>query len=238
MKSKSLLLAAQELSKELSQLRFEDPVAYTYNPLQYAWKPHSAYLERFANTQKKVVFLGMNPGPFGMAQTGVPFGEVTAVRDWIGICEPVEHPKHEHPKRPIQGFECPRSEVSGKRLWGLFKDKFITPEKFFADHFVFNYCPLLFMHETGKNLTPDKFPAATTQKMYALCDTYLRKSIETLQPQWIIGVGDFARKRAEFALQGLNVKIGTILHPSPASPAANKGWTPKATSQLEALGIW
>ena len=34
---------------------------------------------------KRVVFLGMNPGPFGMAQVGVPFGEVAAVRDWLRI---------------------------------------------------------------------------------------------------------------------------------------------------------
>ena len=104
----------------MAATEFRAPVAYTYNPLEYAWAGHEAYVRRFGNGPKKVLYLGMNPGPFGMAQTGVPFGEVSAVRLWMGISACIGQPPAMHPKRPVQGFICPRSELSGRRLWGLF----------------------------------------------------------------------------------------------------------------------
>jgi len=101
----------------------------------------------------------MNPGPFGMAQIGVPFGEIASARDWLGLEGPVGQPRTVNPKRPVEGFACARSEVSGQRLWGLFRARFGAPEAFFAEHFVANYCPLVFF-EGGRNLTPDKLPMA------------------------------------------------------------------------------
>jgi len=230
--------AAQSLSAAVARLKFRLPVAFVYNPLDYAWAAHELYLSQFAGSPKRVVFLGMNPGPFGMAQTGVPFGEVAAVREWMGISAPVTQPKRTHPKRPVEGFACTRSEVSGRRLWGLFAERFGAPEKFFADHFVVNYCPLAFLDEGGRNLTPDKFPAAETERLHAVCDDHLRDVVSALRPEWVIGVGDFAEKRARIALDGVTVRFGKILHPSPASPAANRGWSAAATKQLQALGVW
>lgn len=212
--------------------------AYIYNPLEYAWETHADYIRRYGEGRKRVLFLGMNPGPFGMTQTGVPFGEIAAVRDWMKIHGHVGHPAKEHPKRPIEGFDCPRSEVSGRRLWGLFQERFGAPENFFRDHFVVNYCPLVFMDEGGKNLTPDKMNATATAKLFAACDLHLQQIAEAAKPEWVIGVGDFALGRAREALTGADVKFGKVLHPSPASPAANRGWSAAATKQLEALGVW
>src|SRR6478736_2557171 len=236
--SSQLIAAARELSTQVERLKFKPPVTYVYNPLDYAWAAHEEYLRRFGNSRKLIVFLGMNPGPFGMAQVGVPFGEVAAVRDWMGINAPVGKPKHEHPKRPVLGFDCLRSEVSGRRLWGLFAERFGEAERFFADHFAVNYCPLAFLSETGSNLTPDKLPATEQEKLFAACDEHLRHVLEILQPEWLIGVGGFARNRGEELCDELNIKLGQILHPSPASPAANRGWAAAATKQLVALGIW
>lgn len=236
--TRQVITAARELSDVVDGLRFRAPVAYVYNPLDYAWEAHETYLRRFAATRKRVMFLGMNPGPFGMAQTGVPFGEVAAVRDWMGIQAAVLQPKRVHPKRLIEGFACTRSEVSGRRLWGLFSERFGTAEKFFAEHFVANYCPLAFMDEGARNLTPDKFTAAESEPLYAACDAHLREVVAVLKPEWLIGVGDFAEKRARLALGAAGVRFGRILHPSPASPAANRGWSAAATRQLQALGIW
>ncbi|MBI5774781.1 MAG: single-stranded DNA-binding protein [Verrucomicrobia bacterium] len=233
-----LVAAARTLAAAVGRLKFRPPVAHVYNPLDYAWPAHEQYLREFGGGQRRVVFLGMNPGPFGMAQTGVPFGEIAAVRDWMGICAPVAPPKHAHPKRPVEGFGCARSEVSGRRLWGLFAERFGAPERFFAEHFVANFCPLAFMDEGGRNLTPDKFPGAESEKLFAACDEHLRQLVEILQPEWLIGVGDFAEKRARLALDGRGVRFGKILHPSPASPAANRGWAAAATKQLEALKVW
>lgn len=228
---------SQTLGTKLEAFSFPEPVTHVYNPTHYAKKSHDLYLQKFAGAPKEVIFLGMNPGPFGMAQTGVPFGEIGLVRDWMGIEAPVGVPEDEHPKRPITGFECTRSEVSGRRLWGWARDRFGSAETFFERFFVWNYCPLAFMTESGANFTPDKFPVALKEGIFAHCDEALRQLVDELNPAWVIGVGKFAEARARNALGGYDIQIGTILHPSPASPAANRGWSEAIEKQLCALGI-
>lgn len=237
---KALIASTRHLVEKLSDLEFGEPAACVYRPLEYAWKPHQRYLERFATGSKRVVFLGMNPGPFGMVQTGVPFGEVAAVRDWMGISEPVGKPEDEHPKRPVEGFECQRSEVSGRRLWSLFAERFGTAEAFFKDHFVLNYCPLVWMSASGANLTPDKLPAAEMQPVEEACLKHLGEVVSLLRPSFLIGIGGFAEERLHRAAEacGYQARIGRILHPSPASPAANRGWAAAASRQLTELGVW
>jgi len=238
----TLITAAHTLRDALRGLPFSTPVSHVYCPLDYAWEPCQQYLERYGSARKRVIFLGMNPGPFGMAQTGVPFGEIPAVRDWMGIQAPVGKPEPEHPKRPIDGFACPKSEVSGRRLWGLFAERFGSAAAFFADHFVVNYCPLVFMSATGSNITPDKIPAAEITPVDAACDAHLVTVLQALDPEWVIGVGGFAEAKLARALDTLGatstIKLGRVLHPSPASPAANRGWAEAATKQLTAQGVW
>ncbi len=236
--AQELIEAAADLARRTGVLSFRAPVAYVYKPLEYAWAPHEMYLRLHGSGGKRVIFLGMNPGPFGMAQTGVPFGEVAAVRDWVGVEAPVGKPERECPKRPITGFACKRSEVSGKRLWGLFAKRFGTAAKFFQEHLVMNYCPLVFMDEGGRNLTPDKFAGEAAEAMFAACDTHLRRVAAATQAEWVIGVGKFAEGRARQALLGHGVAIGTIPHPSPANPKANKDWGGAATKALVEMGVW
>jgi single-strand selective monofunctional uracil DNA glycosylase len=229
--------AAETLAREVDALSFATPVTHVYNPLRYAGATHREYVRRYAATPKRVVFLGMNPGPWGMAQTGIPFGEVAAVRDWLGISGEVGRPELEHPRRPVEGFACRRSEVSGARLWGAFATRHGEPERFFRERFVANYCPLLFLEETGRNRTPDKLAADERGVLFAACDDHLRAVCEALSPEWVIGVGGFAAGRAEAALSDTGIRVGTILHPSPASPAANRGWAEQADAQLETYGL-
>ena len=229
------------LSAECGALRFAAPVAAVYNPLEYAKRPHNKYLELAGTAPKKVIFLGMNPGPWGMAQTGVPFGEISAVRDWLGIKAPVGKPEREHPKRPVEGFACAKSEVSGRRLWGLFRERFKTPAVFFRGHFVANYCPLVFMEGSGANITPDKLPAEEAKSLFEICDRALADTIKLLKPQWIIGIGGFAKKRIDRVQNQFfagEFTAAQILHPSPASPKANKGWDKDTEKTLKELGIW
>ncbi len=228
---------ADTLAAEVDRLSFSPPVAHVYNPLVYAREPHARYLARYGQGPKEAVFVGMNPGPWGMAQTGVPFGEVAMVREWLGIEAAVGKPAHEHPKKLVTGFACRRSEVSGRRLWGLFRSRFGGPERFFARFFVLNYCPLLFLDAAGRNITPDKLKPAEREPLLAACDEALRRSVACLRPARVIGVGSFAAQRAEAALAELTVPVGRILHPSPASPAANKGWEETVLAQLRAQGI-
>lgn len=232
--------AVDRLVAAVDRLAFAEPVAYVYNPLVYARALHDQYLKRFAHRGIAALFLGMNPGPFGMAQTGVPFGEVAAVRDWMQLSGAVNQPPKVHPKRPIEGLDCAKSEVSGRRLWGLFAERYPKAEDFFAEHFVANYCPLVFMSATGANITPDKLPAKERLPLEEACDAHLADLVRALEPKRLIGVGGFAVKQAERALAaaGLSVPIGTILHPSPASPAANRGWAGQAVRQLIDQGVW
>ncbi len=237
---KSISKATDLVCEALEQVTFSEPVTHVYNPLEYARKPHQKYIDRFAGAGKRVLFLGMNPGPWGMAQTGIPFGEVDAVKNWLGICEEVARPAHEHPKRPIEGFACAKSEVSGRRLWGLFSERFPDPEDFFRDHYVVNYCPLVWMEQSGRNRTPDKIPAGEMAEVYAACDRYVQAHLEALRPTFAIGVGAFAETcfRRICDANGLSTTIGKILHPSPASPAANRDWGGTVTAQLKDLGLW
>ena len=257
MPSQTIYSKLQKISAVLAAnagaFRFGPPVAAVYNPLEYAKDPHNMYLKLAGSSAKKVIFLGMNPGPWGMAQTGVPFGEVAAVRDWLGIEAAVGNPKREHPKRPIEGFSCRRSEVSGRRLWGLFAERFGSPKVFFRDHFVANYCPLVFMDQNGANITPDKLPAEETSPLFEICDRALADTINALKPQWVIGVGGFAKKRIDKVKEKFfgetetggscekakqDFSTAQILHPSPASPLANSGWGREVTKTLEELGVW
>lgn len=228
---------SKQLARDVADLSFGAPTACIYNPLVYAWRPHEHYVRRYATQGVKAILVGMNPGPWGMAQTGVPFGEVALVRDFLGIDAAVDQPASVHPKRPIQGFACPRSEVSGRRLWGWARERFGSAERFRDTFFVTNYCPLVFMEESARNRTPDKLPAEERDPLFHACDEALRRLVAWCQPTWVIGVGAFAMKRAEAALSNTGVQIGTILHPSPASPAANRGWAPQVDRQLAKLGI-
>ncbi|MDR2179922.1 MAG: hypothetical protein LBP21_06415 [Synergistaceae bacterium] len=252
LKVEKVLKAARVLRDRAGDISFAPPVVQVYNPLSYAWGAFEEYVARYGAGEKRVLFLGMNPGPWGMTQTGVPFGEVSAVRDWLGISAAIGRPREEHPRYPVKGYACGRSEVSGRRLWGLFRERFGTAESFFQEHFVANYCPLLFIETSenpktpkdskirARNLTPDKLPASERAALYDACDAHLRRLVEVFSPQYLIGVGNFAAARAQevFKKTNTNLTIGKILHPSPASPKSNSDWGGEAARQLTELGVW
>ncbi len=226
-----------DLVEHVQSQTFSAPVTHVYNPLVYARKGYDRYLARFGNTVKTTLLIGMNPGPFGMAQTGVPFGDVEMVRDWMGISVPVGPPANPHPQRPVDGFDCRRREVSGRRLWAWAADRFGTPQAFFKLFFVVNYCPLVFMEAGGRNRTPEKLPAAERQRLFQVCDQALRRTIDVFEPRWVVGVGAFAARRAREVAASMNVGIGQITHPSPANPRANRGWAMRVASEMRSMGI-
>ncbi len=237
--TRKLIIAAQRLVDDLAELTFAPPTTHVYNPLVYAFDPYARYVRRYGQGHKEALFVGMNPGPFGMAQTGVPFGDIPSVRDYLHIDGDVGHPPTEHEKRPIQGFACPRVEVSGKRVWGAIADHYGPAESFFERFFVDNYCPLVFMEgEGGRNRTPNKLPKTERVPLFAACDAHLRALVDALKPRLVIGIGAFAETRAKEALADIpGVQVGRVLHPSPANPRANKGWADAARRELAALGL-
>jgi single-strand selective monofunctional uracil DNA glycosylase len=235
--ARELRAAARALARAVDRLKFGPPVSHVYDPLTYAWRGHAAYIDAYGATRKRVVYVGMNPGPFGMAQTGVPFGEVASVRDWLGITARVDRPAREHPKRPVEGFACPRSEVSGTRVWGAVREHYGTPARFFRHAYVANYCPLMFMEASGRNRTPDKLPLRERVPLFDACDEHLRRLLAALEPEWVVGVGGFAEQRCRAVAEPLGLPVFCVLHPSPASPRANKDWAGQVRRQLQEHGI-
>ncbi len=233
----AILAAADSLAAACDDLRFGSHAAFVYNPLRYARRGFAEYVRRYGAGPKRFVLVGMNPGPFGMVQTGVPFGHVGLVRDWMGIDVPIERPAREHPKRPVHGFACTRSEVSGERLWGWARATFGEARNFFAEWFVLNYCPLAFVETGGRNLTPDKLPSGERAALFEACDRALAECVEALEPEWLLGVGAFAAGRAAPLARRRGIPTGAIPHPSPASPTANRGWSQAASDALASLGI-
>lgn len=226
-----------QLRAVLQKQSFGSPVAYIYDPLDYAWPVHAEYLRRFGSGRREVVLLGMNPGPWGMVQTGIPFGDVSMVSGWLGLTGKIEAPGRIHPKRPVHGFSCGRKEISGSRLWGWARQTFETPERFFRHFFVLNYCPLCFFESDGKNRTPDKLPAGEREPLFAACDAAVRAMAEHLSPVLVIGIGRFAESRARAALDGLPIRVGCVTHPSGANPRAGRDWGGQMNATLRALGV-
>ena len=232
-----LVEVTDRLVERIAPLAFGPPVTHVYNPLVYARRPYELYVARYGGAPKEVVLVGMNPGPFGMAQTGVPFGDVHEVTGWLGIEAPVGKPSREHPKRPVAGFGCRRREVSGQRVWGWARARFGSPERFFHRFFIANYCPLLFLEATGRNRTPDRLAAREQEALFQVCDEALLRTVEILAPRLVVGIGTFAQERSRIALAGLGVRTGRIAHPSPANPSANRGWQAIAERELKELGV-
>jgi len=232
----NLVRIAEQLRAALAPIRFGGSVRHVYNPLVYAWKPHCEYLRQFGRGDHEILIVGMNAGYFGMAQTGVPFGDVAMVRDWLGIDGAVERPADEHPRRPIDGFACRRGEVSGQRLWGWARDAFGTPERFFARFFVVNYCPLCFLTESGANLALDKLPVGARTTLQKVCDDALRAAAQATKARYAIGLGHFAARRVE-AVLGNDLHCGAAPHPSPANARIGPHWSREMNRALAAMGI-
>ncbi|CAH1773450.1 unnamed protein product [Owenia fusiformis] len=230
------------LCEALSKIAFKHPVAYIYNPLNYAIRTHVDFIQKYCTTEKQILLLGMNPGPWGMSQNGVPFGEGDIVRDWLKVTGSVGKPLREHPQRPIHGLDSTRKEVSGTRFWQLICELCINPQNFFANCFVHNMCPLAFMTHSGKNVTPPQLGKEQLASLNAACDEAICDIIRILNVKYVIGVGKFAEIRVKKALLSkgnmpTGLRVSSIMHPSPINPAANKGWVNIAKGQLEEMGL-
>ncbi|XP_022920876.2 single-strand selective monofunctional uracil DNA glycosylase-like [Onthophagus taurus] len=238
---KIFLKYEDQLSKELNNLTFSSPAHYIYNPLEYAWKPHSTFVKTYCKGTKDVLFLRINPGPWGMCQTGIPFGEVNISKEWLKMNGEVEKPKNECPKKQIKGFECHRSEQSGKRFYGFFKNLCRTPEVFFKNAFVYNFCPLSFMEkeEEGKrcaNITPDKLKGQIKKDLENICGKTLVNILKLLDVKIIVAVGRYTEKQAVKIIQEsqLDIEVIYMRHPS---RMAGRNWSKTAQNVLDTTDL-
>uniref|UniRef100_A0A182VYR0 Uracil-DNA glycosylase-like domain-containing protein n=1 Tax=Anopheles minimus TaxID=112268 RepID=A0A182VYR0_9DIPT len=230
----------RELSAALRKVILPSEVAACYDPIEYASEIHCAYLQRFLDGPKHVLFIGMNPGPWGMCQTGVPFGYVPAVRDWMGLRGAVAKPTPELAARPVEGLACTREEQSGKRWWGLYEELCGTSDRFFHSCFVYNLCPLAFFHQSGRNITPSELKGKAKGEIQAISEQYLETALTLLKPKIVISVGRYTEDRIK-TLTKRNKIDPTIVtycmpHPSPRS-LNNTNWPEKAKLWLTEHGI-
>ena len=218
----------------------EGSVDVCYNPLNYAWDVHEAYLRRMGGGGARTVILGMNPGPHGMGQMGIPFAATSVVRDLLGItCIPVNQPEAVDPRRPVVGLEYPREEVSGTRLWGLLAEYYGDAGAIASSVFLVNHCPLmLFSGPRAANITPDKVAGPTAQVLLERCDQHLCEVVSALNADRVIGVGKFAESRARSALVDEAVEVVGCWHPSPASPLANRNGGADWRANVRAVLPW
>lgn len=222
---------ARRLARETATIEWTTPT-HVYNPLVYAWAGYRQYLARYGDQRGRVLLLGMNPGPWGMAQTGVPFGDVLMVREWFGIESSLgKDLPEQHRKYPILGMACHRNEGSGSRLWRWAESRLGTPDAFFERFFVWNYCPLLFIGD-GHNLVPEKLSRSEADALHAVCDRALASVVRALEPAAVVGIGRYAERRARDLL-GDTFDVRYLPHPSPASPAANARWPELAEAALK-----
>ena len=209
MSVESLIDAAASLRDDADEIALEmieeGSAECIYNPLRYAWEVHVEYLRIAGGLGAKTILMGMNPGPHGMGQMGIPFAATTVVRDILGISGiEVQQPTDPHPSRPVNGLSHPKEEVSGSRLWG-------------------NHCPLLiFSGPRATNVTPDKIRGKSVTSLIERCDEHLREVVGLLGPDSVVGVGKYAERRARESLASSDVLVTSCWHPSPASPLANR----------------
>ncbi|XP_055849953.1 single-strand selective monofunctional uracil DNA glycosylase [Episyrphus balteatus] len=224
------------LNKELANLKFPN-ITHVYNPIEYAFDLHCQYLKKYLNGPKKMLLIGMNPGPNGMAQNGVPFGNTNTVKNLMKIEGQVEQPPSLHPKRPVTGLACKTEEPSGVRIWTLIGKLAGSLEIFSQQCFMHNFCPLAFFDVQGKNITPGELKGDVKAEVRNICLKYLEQEIQLIQPEIIIAigsyVGDCMKRLAKQSIYiGSNIKILQLAHPSPRS-VNNNNWPEKATEFFE-----
>ena len=229
------MMVVERLIEEAASLRDDvDPMGIKlvsegridvcYNPLSYAWDVHVEYLRKMGGEGARTVMLGMNPGPHGMGQMGIPFSATSIVRDLLGISDiPVGQPDTPDDRRPVIGLEYNKEEVSGTRLWGLLHEQYGEANAIASRVFLVNHCPLmLFSGPRATNITPDKVGGPTAKALLERCDEHLVEVVDILGADRVVGVGKFAESRANSALAGQFVEVVGCWHPSPASPLANR----------------
>ena len=201
-----------------------DDVRWTFrgtvvNPLDYAWDNYECFIRLYVREGQKILFLGMNPGPYGMMQTGVPFGEVEAVRNYLSIDGKVGVPRENPPLKPVAGMDVRQHEVSGKKFWGM-AASYGSAASFFSAAAVLSFCPLAFI-DGRRNVTPDELPADDRRTIDSICGRYLLSILDILCPEITVALGRYAEKRLRNA--GAE-RIEYFPHPSPRSPSSMKFW--------------
>ncbi|XP_036325238.1 single-strand selective monofunctional uracil DNA glycosylase-like [Rhagoletis pomonella] len=221
-----------KLNNDLQNILKPPGITHVYNPVEYASSIHCAYLEKYLDGPKRVVFVGMNPGSNGMGQTGVPFGNILTVRDEMGLTGSVQQPPSIHAKRPVSGLECNIEEPSGVRIWSLFKKLAGgSLNNFGRQCFVHNFCPLIFYDSAGHNITPSELKGDYKAKIGKACLDVLDLELDLLKTEILVVIGSYMHDMVKRSRHASSLKICKLPHPSPRS-LNNHNWPEKAEKLL------
>ena len=279
-----LIKTTRILADDLHALRRPAGVSHVYNPLRYMWPAHERFLSRHyvtdrasapdgrldfyepagATRPRRYLILGMNPGPHGMVQTGLPFGDVVNAAAMLGYRTGDQVPAPDlagvelHPSRPVIGLSATRREASGERLWGGLAAIFGGLEQTLAACFAANYCPLAYFADDaqGTNVTPEDFGKKTIKgepnprhdpgyaaELDKVCLPYLVRVARAMRVEVILAVGRYAEAKANIiaALQPddsrpARPKVVYLTHPSPLATRSAGEWATMARHALENAG--
>jgi single-strand selective monofunctional uracil DNA glycosylase len=210
-----------------------------WNPGLYAASWHALFRKEYPASAGCILVFGLNPGPYGMAQTGIPFTDLKRLR--------------EHLPRLAKGLErrgcslagvglAPRSlrpylsrtfESSAVRVYRFLSRGWGSAEDGWRSVVVANPCSLLFMDAAGENRTPADLVGAVSRRTGSLvaarrlrerCNALrrlaAREAVRVLSPRGVVLLG----KDAQRAMQtGIAPLLGpdSILgweHPARAVP--------------------
>ncbi len=217
-KASLILELSESLSSELEKVDWEF-AGIVCNPLVYAWENYAEYVRMSVSNSSIILFLGMNPGPYGMMQTGVPFGDINAVKNYLKISGTVLEPECNPPHKRVEGMKISRGEISGQKFWKM-ASTYGSPEEFFAVASVFSFCPLAFI-DGRRNITPDELPVSDRKTIDRICGSSLSALLDILSPSRCIALGHYAEKR--LLSSGVDAPV-YFPHPSPRNPKSMEFW--------------
>ena len=218
-----LLAAASRLRHELRGLRFGPPVSHVYDPLDYARRGYESYVRAFANAPKRVLFVGMNPGP---VRDGADRRAVRRRPDGARLAAASR--RRSAGRRPsTRSDRCRASRVRAARSAAPASG---APSRS-ASASRSASSPTTSSRTTARSRSsrraaaiarPTSCPSASARRCFAPATRTCAGWCAALEPEWVIGIGAFAEARAREALPG--ARVGRITHPSPANPRAQENW--------------
>jgi single-strand selective monofunctional uracil DNA glycosylase len=221
------------------------------NPGRYGERWHARFRRAYPMSPRPLLVFGLNPGPYGMAQTGVPFTDLKRLesalpglwKDLVASGEPVTRPGLAPPS--LARHLTRTFESSSVRVYRFLERAYGRPELALREVVFVNPCPLLFIDpETGANRTPADLPRALRARKAAelvhafeeLRRATVLEAVAELEPRGAILLGrDVAAAVGEALRAALGARsVVEWEHPARAVPET---WSRGLADELRKRGL-
>jgi len=194
-----------------------------WNPALYALDIYQEYLTKFPPEPGAILALGLNPGPYGMAQTGIPFTDCRTASGALGMEMTI-------PGKAPDDLISRLKKANGK--WrGTYERSSLGMYRFlilawgdiktaYRNWFVGNPCPLLFLDPERWNVTPADPRLRRMKEVGELRQRAVIGFSEILNPRGIVCFGkDVAKAVGEVAIRQVGPdRVVFYEHPARAVP--------------------